>query len=131
MVPTNRGTTGPYKETEAAPSEEKGLLSSAKDAFVSAVSGGIESVKELIHDVEVAFEGEGDTREEARQNPESPLTKEPILKKIPFVSNITARHREKPKRHDQDKQKSLTQVIKEAVMKTLSTEEETPQKGKQ
>ena len=128
-MPTDRGTTtGLYKETEAAPSEEKGILSSAKEAIVSAVSGGIETVKELIHDVGVAFEGEGETKEEARQNPESPPTKEPILKKIPFVSTITSRYHEKPKRHEK---KPLTKVIKEAAMKTLPTEEETPQKEKQ
>ena len=115
-----------YIETEAAPSEEKGLLSSAKDAIASAVTSGIESVKELIHDVEAAFEPEEASKE--RQNPESPLIKVPIKKRVPYVSSIShsrIKHRE-PKRHDE--KKSWTQKLKETVMGTLTTEEETPLK---
>jgi len=121
VVPTKA-----FIETEAAPSEEKGLLSSAKDAIASAVTSGIESVKELIHDVEAALEPEEISKE--RQNPESPLIKVPIEKKLPFVSRIThmrIKHRE-PKKHAE--KKSWTQRLKETVMRTLTTEEETPLK---
>ena len=122
VVPTHKG----YIETEAAPSEEKGLLSSAKDAIASAVTSGIESVKELIHDVGAALEPEEANKE--RQNPESPLIKVPTKKNVPYVSSITKikiKHRE-PKRHDE--KKSWTQKLKETVMGTLTTEEETPLK---
>jgi hypothetical protein len=90
VIPTVHTTETSYQESEAAPSEEKGLLTSAKEAIVSAVTGGIDTVKELIHDVKEAFEPEeGEALE--RQNPESPITKEPILKGVPFVSNLTIR----------------------------------------
>lgn len=56
VVPTNIDTK--VEETEAAPSEEKGILEQAKDAIVSAVTEGIESVKEFIHDVSSSIEPE-------------------------------------------------------------------------
>ena len=124
-----------YKETEAAPSEEKGLFTSAKDAIVSAVSEGIESVKELIHDVKASLEPEEEATSKIvtkeRQNPESPLTKEPILAHIPYTSTIRRTHRLYPKRKEQKlKAKTWTQKIREAFVKTLPTEEETPLKEK-
>ena len=90
------------------------------------MTSGIESVKELIHDVGAALEPEESSKQ--RQNPESPLIKEPVRKNFPFVSSITnikIRHRE-PKRHDN--KLSWTQKLKEAVVDTLPTEEETPLK---
>ena len=118
-----------YIETEAAPSEEKGLLSSAKDAIASAVNSGIESVKELIHEVEAALEPE-ERSEKERQNPESPLTKVVMKKKLPVTTGISygrVKHRE-PKRHAE--KKSWAQRFKETVLGTLATEEETPLKEK-
>jgi len=93
-------------------------LASAKEAISSAVTGGIESVKELIHDVKTSLEPE-ETRVEDRQNPESPLTKEPMFKTLPFVSHISVKQHRRPLRHEE--KKSLTTLIKEKVMKTLST----------
>ena len=77
------------KETEAAPSEEKGLFTSAKEAIVSAVTGGIESVKEMIHDVAATLEP--DLPPPAERNPESPVTKEPLSKKLPIISRLSKR----------------------------------------
>jgi hypothetical protein len=62
-------------------------LTTAKEAIASAVSGGIETVKELIHDVKTTLEPE-----------ERPLTKEPMFKALPYVSHISKQHR-KPLRH--------------------------------